>query len=130
MNFDADKTVSYWIEGAEYDLSVAEAMLKAEKYPYALFMGHLAIEKLLKAFLVKTTHQHAPHTHSLPILASKLTEKLPEEVTAALARFMEFYLESRYPDQQKQFYQKCTREFTEQNFNEVKRVFSWLKKKF
>ncbi len=37
--------VSYWSEGAEYDLGVAEAMLKAEKYPYALFMGHRAIEK-------------------------------------------------------------------------------------
>jgi HEPN domain-containing protein len=130
MDFDADKTVSYWLESSEYDLGVAEAMLKAEKYPYALFMGHLAIEKILKALLVKITHQHAPHTHSLPILASKLTEKLPEEVMAALARFMEFYLESRYPDQQKQFYQKCTREFTEQNLNEIKRVFSWLNKKF
>ena len=96
MDFDADKTVSYWLEGAAYDLGVAEAMLSAEKYPYALFMGHLAVEKSLKALVVKTTHQHAPHTHSLPILASKLTEELPEDVTAALVRFMEFYIESRY----------------------------------
>jgi len=96
MDFDADKTVSYWLEGAAYDLGVAEAMLRAEKYPYVLFMGHLAVEKTLKALVVKTTHQHAPHTHSLPILASKLTEELPEDVTAALVRFMEFYIESRY----------------------------------
>jgi hypothetical protein len=39
--FDVKKTVSYWVEGAEYDLGVAGAMLKAKKYPYALFMGIL-----------------------------------------------------------------------------------------
>jgi len=45
--FDIDKTISYWFRGAKYDLGVANAMFKTQKYPYALFMGHLAIEKLL-----------------------------------------------------------------------------------
>jgi hypothetical protein len=27
MKFDVKKTVQYWLEGAEYDLTVAEAML-------------------------------------------------------------------------------------------------------
>jgi HEPN domain-containing protein len=53
FTFDVKKTVSYWVEGAEYDLGVANAMFKARKYPYALFMGHLALEKLLKALVVK-----------------------------------------------------------------------------
>lgn len=44
MKFDAKKTVQYWLEGAEYDLSVAEAMFEKGKYPYALFMGHLALD--------------------------------------------------------------------------------------
>jgi HEPN domain-containing protein len=50
--FDAGKTVSYWFRGAKYDFGVATALFKAKKYPYALFMGHLALEKLLKAFVV------------------------------------------------------------------------------
>ena len=53
--FDIGKTVSYWLESAKYDLGVANAMFKAMKYPYALFMGHLALEKLLKALAVKQT---------------------------------------------------------------------------
>ena len=53
IEFDIKKTVSYWFNGAKYDLSVANAMLKSKKYPYALFMGHLALEKLLKALVVK-----------------------------------------------------------------------------
>jgi len=46
-------------------------MFKMHKYPYALFMGHLALEKLLKAVVVKNTRKHAPYTHSLEALARK-----------------------------------------------------------
>jgi len=53
--FDVEKTISYWLEGARYDLSAANAMFKSKKYPYALFMGHLSLEKLLKALVVKFT---------------------------------------------------------------------------
>lgn len=58
--FDVKKTVSYWVEGAEYDLGVANAMRKTRKYPYALFMGHLALEKLLKALVVKRRRRTRP----------------------------------------------------------------------
>ena len=49
IKFDVDKTVRYWYEGADYDMEVAEAMYEKRKYPYALFMEHLALAKLLKA---------------------------------------------------------------------------------
>lgn len=49
MEFDAKKTISYWLESAEHDLDVVDAMFRTEKYPYALFIGHLTLEKLLKA---------------------------------------------------------------------------------
>ena len=31
MNFDTEKTINYWLEGAEYDMSVAEAMFETEE---------------------------------------------------------------------------------------------------
>ncbi|MCC6545303.1 MAG: HEPN domain-containing protein [Nitrospirae bacterium] len=55
--FDTTKTISYWHSSAKYDLSVATAMFKSKKYPYSLFMGHLALEKLLKALIVKNTNK-------------------------------------------------------------------------
>lgn len=97
IEFDVDKTVSYWLESAEYDFGVAEAMLQAEKYPYALFMGHLALEKLLKALVVKNTRNHAPITHSLPFLAEKTKLPIPEPILIKLREFMEFHFEARYP---------------------------------
>lgn len=40
---------------------------------------------------------------------------------------MEFYIETRYPEEQKKFYRKCTKNFTRQNLAEIKKVFRWLK---
>jgi len=46
MEFDVEKTVAYWSSGAEYDLDTADKLLKDGKYPYCLFFGHLALEKI------------------------------------------------------------------------------------
>jgi HEPN domain-containing protein len=129
MEFDVEKTVSYWLESAEYDVGVAESLFRSRKYPYALFFGHLALEKVLKALVVKETRKHAPYTHSLPLLASKLTVTIPVEIQNKLVMFMEFYLEARYPEEQKQFYKRCSKDFTERNLHEIKKVFRWLQER-
>lgn len=129
LRFDIEKTVTYWLESAEYDLGVAQAMYEKGKYPYALFMGHLALEKLLKALAVRNTRKHAPYTHSLPLLASQLNIKIPQRIVRRLARFMEFHFEARYPREQKKFYRKCSKAFTDKNLKAIREVFAWLKKK-
>lgn len=129
LKFDIEKTVQYWLDGAEYDMGVAEAMYEKEKYPYALFMGHLALEKLLKALVVKSTQEHAPYTHSLYLLAEKTGIEIPQKILKRLARFMEFHFEARYPKEQKKFYNKCTKEFTNKKMQEIKEVFIWLTEK-
>jgi len=90
MKFDVERTVSYWLEGAQYDLGVADAMFKGKKYPYALFMGHLALEKILKAVIVKNRKTHAPFTHSLPYLAENSKLEIPEAILVKLREFMDF----------------------------------------
>jgi len=129
MTFDLEKTIEYWYEGAKYDLGVADAMFKSNKYPYSLFMGHLALEKLLKASVVKKTKTHAPFSHSLPYLAEKSKLKIPEEIIIKLREFMEFHFESRYPDLNKAFYKKCTKVYTSKKLKEIKEVFKWIKSK-
>jgi HEPN domain-containing protein len=130
MKFDVKKTIQYWMEGADYDLDVAAAMFEKGKYPYALFMGHLALEKLLKALAVKATGNHAPYTHSLPLLAEKTGLKIPQKTMRALARSMEFHFEARYPNDQKIFYRKCTKAFTTRNLQKMNEVFTWLKQQY
>jgi HEPN domain-containing protein len=129
IKFEVKKTIAYWVEGAKYDLSVAVAMFKAKKYPYALFMGHLALEKLLKALVVKKTKAHSPFTHSLPYLLKESGIKMPESLKDKLSEFMEFHLESRYPDSSRSFYKKCTRKYTEAKLSEIEDVFKWIETK-
>ena len=125
--FDIDKTISYWLESAKYDLGVAHAMLKTKKYPYALFMGHLALEKILKALVVKKTRTHAPFSHSLPYLLERSGIKMPEPMQVRLSEFMEFHIEARYPDASRVFYKKCTKGYTEARLKEIKEAFKWIK---
>lgn len=129
LKFNVQKTIQYWLNGAEYDIGVAKAMFEKRKYPYALFMGHLALEKLLKALVVKATGKHAPYTHSLPLLAQKSRLDFPQKTVKKLAGFMEFQIEARYPDEQKKFYKKCTKKFADKKLAEIKEVYAWLKKK-
>jgi len=100
-------------------MGVAEAMYEKGKYTYALFVGHLSLEKLLKALVVKTTQKHAPYTHSLPLLADKSGIQIPKKTIKSLARFMEFHFEARYPDEQQNFYKKCTKKFATKKLQEI-----------
>lgn len=129
LKFDINKTIAYWLSSAKYDLSVGNALFKSKKYPYALFMGHLALEKLLKAIVVKHTKAHAPFSHSLTYLAEKSGIKIPVTLLVKLREFMEFHFEARYPDANKAFYNKCTRDYTSVKFKEIKEVYKWLKVK-
>lgn len=79
--------------------------------------------------MVKVTETHAPYTHSLAFLASKLNFDIPEHITTNFAVFMEFHIEARYPEEQKKFYKKCTKPFTLRNLNEIKKVYKWLAQK-
>ena len=55
---DFDK-INYWIELADYDLKTAKVMYKSKRYLYLWFMCNQVIEKILKAYYVKT-HEDIP----------------------------------------------------------------------
>ncbi len=52
---DISNQLSYWIEGATSDLETAEPLINNKRLLHGLFFCHLAIEKVLKAWVVKTT---------------------------------------------------------------------------
>jgi len=43
--------VDYWIVSAENDWKVAGHLLEKGDHTYALFFGHLTLEKILKTYL-------------------------------------------------------------------------------
>jgi len=68
--FDTDKTLKSWIDLSDEDFDTMLVLFDNRRYSWSLFLGHLLIEKLLKALYVKNYSDHPPYTHNL----IKLTE--------------------------------------------------------
>ena len=54
-NINAEKIVGYWIETSDDDYKTMVNLFRTKEYHWALFIGHLVLEKLLKAGVVKQT---------------------------------------------------------------------------
>lgn len=48
-----EKHVEYWLAQSDNDLLAAESMLEKGHYTWSLFIGHLVLEKILKAIYVR-----------------------------------------------------------------------------
>ncbi len=88
--------VNYWISEAEESLGVARHLFEKEDYSYALFFGHLAIEKIIKAILAQRLEQQIPRSHNLLRLAQEADIDITDEQKHTLIRITTFNLESRY----------------------------------
>lgn len=121
--------INFWVSEAAEAYRVAWHLFEKEDYSYALFFGHLAVEKIVKAVLVKNTNQQVPRSHNLLRLAKEAQIEISEEQKQALVRITAFNLESRYPDYKKEFRKKCTFQFTEIELKKINEVFTWLKSK-
>ncbi|MBF0397053.1 MAG: HEPN domain-containing protein [Desulfobacterales bacterium] len=124
---DIQKIKNYWIEEAKEALQVTKHLYEKKDYSYALFFGHLAVEKILKAIYVSRKNEHAPFIHNLVRLAEFADIKLNEIQRDALIKITTFNLEARYPDEKRSFRIKCTEEFTKQEIEEIEKIFKWLK---
>jgi HEPN domain-containing protein len=91
-----------WIKRAEDDLLFAETGLKEGFYNQVCFLSHQAIEKYLKAFLIKVkgSIEKKERIHDLAKLA-KICEKFGLDLSQdyeKLRMLSEFYIPVRYPD--------------------------------
>jgi HEPN domain-containing protein len=124
---DKNQIIDFWASEAEESLHVAKHLFEKKDYSYALFFGHLAVEKIIKAVLVKNTNQQVPRSHNLLRLAQEAHMEMTGEQKRTLIRITAFNLESRYPDYKKEFRKKCTLQFTAIELQKIKEVFTWLK---
>ncbi|HBB56931.1 TPA: DNA-binding protein [Patescibacteria group bacterium] len=127
-NEEIRKLSNYWRELSDYDMKTAEHMLQTKRYPYCLFMCHLAVEKILKAIIVSGSGKHAPYSHNLVELAKNSKLDFDEKQKDLLADLTEFNLEARYPEWQKDFYKKATKSYTIKYIDDSIKIHKWLKK--
>jgi HEPN domain-containing protein len=121
-----ERLKAYWLSEAIDALTVANHLVEKKDYSYALFFGHLAVEKILKALYVLQKGDHAPLIHNLVRLALDLELDLDETKKEALITITGFNIEARYPDIKRSFRDKCTIEYTTKQMKIIKEIFEWL----
>ncbi len=125
---DIQKIVNHWITRSDQDFETMIHLYNSKDYHWTLFMGHLVIERLLKAVLVNRTNTHAPFTHDLRRLAKLSEIEFDDEYKRWLDTITTFNLNVRYDDYKQDFYKKCTEEYTDKWISNIKTLKEWIKK--
>jgi HEPN domain-containing protein len=127
INIDVEKIVKHWIETSEEDFNTMMTLFNSKSYSWALFLGHISTEKLLKAYFVKKFKKHAPFTHNLYRLAELNELKLTEEYSDWLDKITSFNMNARYDDYKREFDSLCTAEYASEWIEKIKIMRIWIR---
>lgn len=127
---NSQQLVDFWLESAERDYESMIKNYEAKQYTWALFIGHLVLEKLLKEIYAKVNRDnpYPPKIHNLNIIAEKCGLQLDERQAKILFTCNSFNISARYEDYKNEFYKKCTEEYTKKQIKNIEEVRAWLKK--
>lgn len=127
---DFDK-VNYWLELVDYDLKTAKVMLKSKRYLYLGFMCNQVVEKIFKAYYVKTKNEQPPYTHKLIRLAEEcnLYKEMTEEQKDFLDIISPLNIEARYPTQKQELFDALNKEKCKKILKETEEFVLWIKNK-
>jgi len=125
---DKDKIILYWLESSDEDFKTMNVLYDSKRYTWSLFIGHLMIEKLLKAYFVQNKEEYPPYIHNLIRLAELSELPITENQKIDLATITAFNINARYDDYKKSFQKKCTPEFTSHWIEKLKDLRQWIKK--
>lgn len=127
IKFDKEKLIKYWLESSDEDYYTMIDMYNSKRYSWSLFIGHLMVEKLLKALYVSAKSDYPPYIHHLLRLAEKANLKLDDDKKEHLITITAFNINARYDDYKMSFKQRCTPEFTSEWIEKLKELRIWIK---
>jgi HEPN domain-containing protein len=125
------KQTEYWLKEAFDNYETAQILMNNKKYIEAAFFCHLALEKIIKAFITDRTKQLPPKSHSLLLLLEKasLKSELGEEQMDFLANMNLYQIEGRYPGDREVLYQQTSVDEFNDIFKRTGVELEWLKQK-
>jgi len=122
-----DEHIKYWRESAQHDLESAEIIFDSGRYDWCLYVGHLALEKILKAlFVEKNNNSIPPKIHNLVRLAELSKIELNDDQKFLLDKINDFNIQTRYPDYNLEFYKRCNAEYASEHMNKIKEFYTWF----
>ena len=121
------KIIDSWLAGSDDDYDTMIIMYETKRYNWSLFLGHLMLEKLLKAYFVKLNGTYPAFTHNLLKLANDCNINLTDELKIKLTTITAFNINARYDDYKRSFYTKCTSTYTTEWIIILKDLRKWIK---
>ena len=118
--------IAYWMQLARLDLASAQKSFQGDSYLHCLFGCQQALEKLLKALVVKVTNQSPPRLHNLIRLASLACLRIESEHEILLSRLSLEYIELRYPEELTTVDEMNRRDVAEEHLRQTEELFQWL----
>ena len=121
--------MEHWIETSDEDYEAMASLYKDKKYNWCLFIGHLVVEKLVKALYAKhnSENPYAPQIHDLLKIIRKCDVNIDDTKLDKLSVINTFNIGARYDDYKKEFYNKCTKEYTDEQIKNIEELRTWLK---
>jgi HEPN domain-containing protein len=124
---DRTNLIVFWIESSDKDFKTMEDLFRTRNFNWALFIGHLVIEKLLKALYIKEKGEFPPLVHDLRRICEKADIVINSEQQIVLDTITRFNINARYDDYKQSFYQLCTESFTTEWISKIKDCRQWIK---
>jgi HEPN domain-containing protein len=125
--FNKQRIIDYWIESSERDFKTMIDLYQTQNNNWALFMGHLVIEKLLKALYVKSKGEFPPMIHDLRRICEKADVELDLSNHVLLDSISRFNINARYDDYKQSFYLLCADSFTKEWIDKIKDCRIWIR---
>ena len=123
---ERDELQRAWLKSSKEDYKIAEDLIDMKHYQWALFLCHIAIEKVLKASYIKINDQYPPPIHKLVKLAADCKIELSEEQVDDLREMTSFNIEARYDIIKDKLYKKATKEYTKKYFQKTKNLLNYF----
>ena len=126
MSLTAKQHVDYWLKSASENMIDMRSNLRSKRRVAALFFGHLAIEKMLKA-LCAAKRTVIPFDYKLLKLAKEAGIVLSQAQEMELGIITSFNINTRYDDYKLRFHQLCTPQYTSMWAAKISAWYKYLK---
>ncbi len=123
-----DEAVKSWLENAERNFIASCDMAKSNHRDWALFIGQLSLEKMLKGLIVKKINQTPPFIHDLVKLSQLAGVKTSIDQMSQLAKITRFHVAVRYEEIKSALYKEATPKFTAEWMKKIEEFYLWFKK--
>ena len=125
--FDKEKLIAYWTESSDDDYKTMLDLFRTNNYHWALFMGHLVVEKLLKAYFIKEQNEFPPLIHDLRRIGERAGLVFDSDKTIVIETISQFNIRARYDDYKKRFFKLCTQEYVSEWIEKIEEIRRWIK---